>query len=196
MPAVDKNVKPEQHFSQYKKLSDLYGTPWRDTLKALNIDLQEVNADGLSNVGIPMQDTYAGVTFDIALRFGGEDEHLRRVEYTATYQYPENEMQMLQDLVKINRELISDFGKASDTSFLFNWAEKVLGETWNRDISYWQDTQILKRLLDEDYNGTLLLWNLSSVAPEHIKELGVDTSLSVYVSVQKDEGTAVITINY
>lgn len=196
MPAVDKNIKPEQHFSQYQMLTDLYGTPWRDTLKALNIDLQDVNADGLNNVGIPLQDTYAGITFDIALRFGGEDEHLRRVEYTATYQYPEDEMQLLQDLVKINRELISDFGKASDTSFLFNWVEKKLGEVWNRDIAYWQDIQVLKRLLDEEYSGTLLHWNLSSIAPERIKKMDIDTSLSIYVSIQETEGIAVITINY
>lgn len=196
MPAVDKNVKPGEHFSQYDKLTQLYGTPWRDTLKELNVGLQELNADGLNNVDIPLQETYADITFDIALCFGGANEHLRRIEYTATYQYPEAEEQLLRDLVKINRELISDFGKASDTSFLFNWAEKKLGEEWNRDIAYWQDTQVLKRLLDEDYTGTLLLWNLSSVTPKHIKDLDIEHSLSIYVSIQEDEGTAVITINY
>lgn len=196
MPAVDKNIKPGEHFSQYDKLTRLYGTPWRQVLEALDIGMEELEADGLTHVGVPIREEYANITFDTVLRFNGKDNSLSRVEYSATYQYPEEEEKLLQDLVKINRELIADFGKPSDTSFLFNWVEKKMGEQWNRDIAYWQDAQILKRLLDEDYDGNLLLWNLSSVAPEHMKELGLDTSLSIYVSVQKEEGTAVITINY
>ena len=137
MPAVDKSVKPEKYFGQYKTLTDLYGTPWRDTLKKLNVDFQELNTEGLNNVGIPLQEIYADITFNTALRFAGEDNHLRGVNYTATYQYPEDEVKLLRDLVKINRELISDFGAASDTSFVFNWAEKKLGEKWNRDIPFW-----------------------------------------------------------
>ena len=196
MPAVDENIKPEAFLSQYKTLTELYGTPWRDALKSLDIDLQEINADGLANVGIPLQETYAGITFDVSLRFGGADEHLRGIEYTVEYSYPEAEAQLLKDLVKINRSLISDFGDPSDTSFVFNWAEKKLGEKWNRDIAYWQDSQVLKRLLDSGCTGTLLLWNLDSIAPDNIKALGIEHSLSIYVSVYEDEGVAFITINY
>jgi len=195
MPAVDKNIKPGEHFSQYDKLVQLYGTPWRDALKELDIDIQDVKLDGL-NMGIPLQDTYADIDFDIMLRFGGEGEYLYDVEYTATYQYPEDEVKLLRDLVKINRELISDFGKASDTSFVFNWAEKMLGEEWNRDISYWQDMQILKRLLDEEYSGYILFWNLDSVATQNIKDMGVTHGLSVHVYINQDDGTADITISY
>ena len=196
MPAVDKSVKTEEHFSLYKTLTDLYGTPWREVLEKLNIDLQEIDADGLTNVGIPLQETYAGIEFDVALRFGGEDEHLLGVEYTATYRHPESEGELLRDLVKINRELISDFGDASDTSIVFNWAEKRMGEKWNRDIAYWQDTQVLKRLLDDDFSGSLLYWNLNSVAPEQVEKLDRDHGLSVSVSVIEEENVAVITINY
>lgn len=197
MPTVDKSVKPEEHITLYKKLTDLYGVPWRDVLKELSVDLQQISAEGLNYVGIPMKENYAGLEFDVFLRFGGDDEHLLGVEYTATYQYPEDEARMLRDLVKINRELISDFGAASDTSLVFNWAEKRMGEKWNRDIAYWQDVQVLKRLLDNDYSGTLLLWNLNSVAPEQVKTLGRDHSLSVSFNILSEEdNTAVITINY
>lgn len=196
MPSVDKNIKPEAHFSQYKTLTDLYGTPWRDTLTKLDIDLQEINADGLTNVGIPLKETYADIVFDIALSFSGDEAHLRRVTYSATYQYPQDEGKLLKDLVKLNRELIFDFGEPSDTSMVFNWAEKRMGQTWNRDIPFWQDTQILKRLLDDRYSGYLLLWNLSSVAPEHFETLDIEHSLSIYVSINEDEGTADIIINY
>lgn len=195
-PAVDKSVKPEEHFSHYKILTDLYGTPWRDVLKKLNIDLQEINADGLNYVGIPLQETYAGISFDIALRFNGDANPLRGVEYTASYRYPEEEGELLRDLVKINRQLIADFGSASDTSYVFNWTEKHMGEEWNREIPYWQDVQVLKRLLDADYSGNLLLWNLSSIAPKHIKDLEIVHSLSISFYVNQDEGTALITINY
>ena len=196
MPAVDKNVDPSEHFSQYKTLTDLYGTPWRDVLKKLDIDYQKLDLDGLNCVGIPLQETYADMTFDTALRFRGDDNHLRGVEYTVTYQYPEEEGKLLKDLVKINRELISDFGKPSDTSLVFNWAEKKMGEQWNRDIPFWQDAQILKRLLDDHYTGSFLLWNLNSVAPEHIKVLDIEYSLGVSVYINDEEGTAAIIINY
>lgn len=196
MPAVEKSVKPEAHFQQYKTLTDLYGTPWRDTLQKLNIDLQELDTEGLNYVGIPLHETYSGITFDTALRFGGEDNHLRGVEYSATYKYPEDEIKLLQDMVKINRELISDFGEASDTSLVFNWVEKRMGETWNRDIAYWQDMQVLKRLLDADYDGTVLYWNLTSVASDNIKRVHTEHGLSVGISIRDQEGIAVITINY
>ena len=196
MPAVDKNVKPEAHFSHYQALTELYGTTWRDTLKKLNIDLQELDAEGLNYVGVPMQETYADIMFDVALRFGGEDNHLCGVEYTATYQYPDEEGKLLQDIVKINRALISDLGEPSDTSVVFNWAEKRMGEKWNRDIKYWQDTQVLKRLLDDGYDGRILLWNLNSVAPAHFEALEIEHGLSVSFSVHNDAGTAVITISY
>lgn len=196
MPVVDKSIKPEEHFSQYKTLTDLYGTPWRDTLQKLNIDLQELDTEGLNYVGVPLQESYAGLEFDTALRFGGDDNHLRGVEYSVSYQYPEDEVKLLQDMVKINRELISDFGKASDTSLVFNWVEKRLGEEWNRDIAYWQDVQVLKRLLDAGYDGTLLYWNLSSVDSDNIKNVHTEHGLSAGISIRGEEGIAVITINY
>lgn len=194
--AVDKNVKPEEHFSQYKVLTDLYGTPWRDVLTQLKIDKQELKTDGLNYVGIPLQDTYADITFDVFLRFRGEDNHLTGVEYAAEYSYPENEEQLLRDLVRINRKLIADFGDPSNTSPVFNWVEKYMGEKWNRAIPYWQDMQVLKRLLDNDYMGSLLLWNLETVASEETLKYDVDHSLAVMVAIDAENGTASIILSY
>lgn len=196
MPAVNGNIKPGQHFSQYNTLTDLYGTPWREVLEKLDIDQQELELEGLNSVGIPRQENYADITFNTALRFGGDENRLRGVEYTATYKYPEEEEKFLRDLVVINRELISDFGNASDTSFVFNWAEKILGEKWNRKIPYWQDVQVLKRLVDEGFEGSILYWNLTPVASAAVKKVHSNHGLSVDISIQKTEGVAVITINY
>lgn len=196
MPAVDKNVKPEAHLSQYKTLTDLYGTPWREVLEKLDISMDEIDTEGLEYVGIPLKESYAGIEFATALRFGGEGSRLRNVEYSATYKYPDEEVKLLQDLVELNRKLIADFGKASDTSIVFNWAEKMLGEEWNRDIAYWQDRQVLKRLLDEGYDGRILYWNLSSVDSENIKKIHEDHGLSVDISIREEEGIAVITVSY
>lgn len=196
MPAVNDNVKPGASFSQYDKLTALYGTPWREVLSELGIDLQELDTEGLNYVGIPVQESFAGITFDVALRFGGEDNHLVGVEYTATYQYPEDESKFLRDMVKVNRTLISDFGDPSDTSIVFNWAEKHLGEQWNRDIAYWQDVQILKRLADNDYGGTLLFWNLTTVAEEQILKVDSKHGLSSSFSIRDKDGIAVLQIGY
>lgn len=196
MPAVDKDVKPEQHLSQYKQLTELYGTPWRDVLTQLEIDLQELDTEGLNHVGVPIQENYAGLVFDTYLRFDGEENSLCGVTLSATYQYPEDEAVFLRDVAKVCRELIADLGDPSDTSIVFNWVEKVMGETWNRDIAFWQDVQILKRLADQDYSGTLVLWNLSSVASETVLKANDGHSLSVSFSIREEEGIAVLDITY
>lgn len=196
MPTVDKSLKPGECFSQYDKLTHLYGKPWQQALKELGISMQELDAEGLNYLGVPLQENYAGISFKTALRFGGEDNSLIGVEYTASYNYPEEEEKLLRDLVMINHELIADFGKSSDSSLVFNWAEKILGEKWNRDIAYWQDMQILKRLLDADYDGTLLRWNLSSVAEENVQKTRTEHFMSVGISIDREADIAVITIGY
>lgn len=196
MPTVDKSVKPGEALSQYNTLTGLYGTPWRDVLEKLNIDMQELNVDGLNHVEVPLQENYAGLEFNTALRFGKGDAGLIGVENTITYQYPEEEGKLLQDIVALNRQLIADFGPASDTSYLFNWTDKMLGEKWNRDIAYWQDRQVLKRLLDEGYSGRLLLWDLTSVAGENVKKANPNHSLSVNIEIRDGEGTATVKIYY
>ena len=158
--------------------------------------MNELDAEGLNYVGVPLQEIYAGIPFKTALRFGGEDNSLIAVEYTASYTYPEEEEKLLRDLVMINRKLIADFGESSDSSRVFNWTEKILGEKWNRDIAYWQDMQILKRLLDANYDGTLMRWNLSSVAEENVEEIQTEHLLSVGISIDREANVAVITIGY
>lgn len=196
MPAVDKSVKPEEHLSQYKKLTDLYGTPWRDVLSKLDIDLQELDTEGLNHVGVPIQENYAGLEFDTYLRFGGDENYLCGVTLSATYQYPDEEERFLRDTVAVCRELISDFGDPSDTSIVFNWVEKYMGEQWNRDIQFWQDVQVLKRLADSDFSGTLLFWNLIPVAGEAVLKTNDEFGLSVCFSIQEEEGIAVLNITY
>ena len=196
LPAVDKDMNPQAFFSQYEVLTSLYGTPWRDTLEKIGVGLSDVTADGLSNVLIPQKEDYAGVTFDVFLRFGGSDNHFSGVRYSATYADPEDEEQMLRDLVKINRKLIDDLGDSFDTSFVFNWVENSMGENWNREIPYWQDMQVIKRLIDNDFGGYLLRWNLDSIANAQIKSLGVKHSLRIDATIDKQEGTATISIYY
>lgn len=196
MPAVDKSVKPGDHLGKYDTLTELYGTGWQEALEKLNIDVQDIKADGLSHVEIPVKEQYAGLEFDTILRFGDNGAGLLGVEHRVTYQYPEDEGKMLQDIVALNRQLIADFGEASDTSFLFNWTEKVLGEEWNRDIAYWQDQSVLKRLLDEGFDGRLLIWNLTSVATDTVKKVDPNHSLSVNIQLLKQEGTAVVSLYY
>lgn len=206
MPIVDKNVKPEEHFSLYKKFTDLYGTPWREALPKLELNQQELDLNGLNHVVLPWKERYAGIDFETALRFVGDDNHLGGVEYSVTYQYPEDEEKLLRDMVHISRELLADFGEASDTSFAFNWVEMYLGEQWNRDISYWQDIQVLKRLLDAGFEGSVLVWNMTPVAGEAVREElkrfnnvpGVVGGhyLTYSVHFGEDEGTVVLTLTY
>ena len=202
MPGVDPDVQPELCFSHYKELTDLYGTSKWDTLKAFGIDQQEITNYGPDRYGIPRTEEYAGINFDITLMFGKES-HFCSVDYQAAYQFPEDEMKLLEDIVTISKQLISDLGEASDTSFVFNWAEVYLDQKWDRDIAYWQDISVLKRLMDEGFQGTLLRWNLTPVASEPVKaELekyhGDEDlhSLSFSVMFNENDNTAILDILY
>lgn len=201
-PTVGSDVQPEMHFSSYKELTDMYGIPRVDTLEALGVDLQDVSITHEDRLGIQNSEMYAGISFEIYLLFSGEDSHLCGVDNEATYQYPEEEEKLIRDIVAISKSLIKDFGAATDTSYAFNWVEVKLKEDWNRDIAYWQDMQVLKRLLDEGFDGELLYWDLTPVASttiqEELKNYGDEGrhSLSFSVSIDKNSGTATLSISY
>lgn len=199
-PTVAADVLPQLYFSHYGEFTDLYGTPCMDTLDALGVDLHEVNIIHEDRLGIPKTESYAGVEFAVYLQFGGDDSHLCGVDNQATYQYPEDEEKLLRDIVTISKSLIKDFGEASDVSFVFNWVQIKLKEAWNRDIAYWQDIQVLKRLFDEGFDGELLYWNMTPLdtVKEELKSYGDEGghSLSFSVSIDKYNGTATLSIVY
>lgn len=197
-----KEIHPEQAFSQYKTLTDLYGTPWRDVLDTLGISNQEIVIYGDHLFGIPKTEVYAGIKFDMKLLFRGDDRHLYGVGYEVEYQYPENEEQLLRDIVTICRQLTEDFGEPSNVNYVFNWVEAYMYEEWNRDIAYWQDIQVLKRLLDNNFTGTLLTWDLTAIQNEAIKgereSINTESNHSVTFSIQisNEEGIRTLVIMY
>lgn len=201
---VDPSVRPEMFFSLYDDLTQHYGTVGRtDTLKVLNIDLQQVNIENPDHLGLPLKDTYAGLEFDVYICFSGKDDHFSGVEYQLVYQYPEEKEKLLADILTLSKQMTEDFGPATDTSYVFNWAEKKLHEQWNRDIAYWQDPAVLDRLLEEEFSGELLWWNLTPVATESIlKELetygdkDATHGLLLDLMVSEYNGTVTISIWY
>jgi hypothetical protein len=172
-PGVDPNVDPGKIFTHYNELTRYYGTAGRmETLNALGMDLQLVNIQNPDRLGLPLTETYAGVQFDVYICFSGKDTHFSSVEYIAEYRFPEEKDKLIADILAVSDQLIKDFGDATDTSYVFNWAEVMLKEEWNRDIAFWQDPAVLDRLIDEEFCGELLWWNLTPVASETIlKEL-------------------------
>lgn len=201
-PAVNSDIQPEKHFTYYKELTDMYGMFRVDVFELLQVDLQEVTIIHEDRLGIPRTERYAGVDFAIFLQFGGNDSHFHGVDNEITYQYPEDEEKLLRDIVSISKSLINDFGTATDTSYVFNWVEVKLKEKWNRDITYWQDIQVLKRLFDEGFDGELLYWDLTPVASsaiqEELKSYGEQGrhSLSFSVSIDEHNDTARLNICY
>lgn len=201
-PSVDKSVRPEQIFSCYKTLTDQYGVSISKTLENINIDPQTVINDGSAVFGIPWEEEYAGISFDVGLYFG-TGEQFSGVRYKSMYTYPEDEYQLLQDAVAVCKQLISDFGDKLDATFAFNWVEVYLNEEWDRDIRYWEDTSVLKRLLDEGYSGPLLAWDITPVCGDHVKSYlqelyGKDgrRSLMISINVDEDQGLAYLEIMY
>ena len=200
---VKKDAQPGKVFSQYDRLTGLYGTAGRnEVLDQLGIDLQAVNIENGDHLGLPIQDTYAGLDFDIYLNFGHDDGVLNSVEYERVYRYPEEREQMIMDITTLCDQMILDFGDEADTEYVFEWAQKMLKEEWNQDIKVWQDAAILRRLMNEDYYGSILWWDMTSVASEtvrnHLESRGKDYvhGLAISIGVSAYEGKAYIMINY
>ncbi len=201
-PAVDKSVRPEQIFSYYKTLTDQYGISMSETLENLNIDPQTVINNGSALLGIPWEEKYAGIAFDVSLNFG-TGEQFSGVHYKSMYTYPEDEYQLLLDAVAVCKQLISDFGDKLDASYAFNWVEVYLKEEWDRDIRYWEDISVLKRLLDESYNGPLLVWDMTTVCSERVRaylreQFGKDGrhTLTLSIYADKEQGLSYLEISY
>ncbi len=202
LPAVDKSIQPEQIFSHYRTLTDQYGLSISQTLNNLKIDPQTLINNGSAVFDIPWDEEYAGITFDIGLNFG-TGEQFTGVHYKAEYQYPDDELRLLQDTVAVSKQMISDFGDKLDATYVFNWVEAYLQEEWDRDIRYWEDISVLKRLLDEDYAGALLTWDITPVCGEHVKSYlhenyGKDSRHCLFLSihVDKEQGLAYVEITY
>lgn len=202
MPTVDKSVQPDQIFSHYKALTDQYGLSISQTLNNLKIDPQTLINNGSAVFGIPWDEEYAGITFDVGLNFG-TGEQFTGVRYKAEYQYPDDELSLLQDTVAVSKQMISDFGDKLDATYVFNWVEAYLQEEWDRNILYWEDMSVLKRLLDEGYAGALLRWDITPVCGEHVKtylqeSYGKDGRHCLFLSIQvdKEQGLAYVEIMY
>ena len=200
IPAVDKNLKLENYFSQYRTFTELYGTPRMDTPAALGIDLQKIENISENRWGMPIQEEYCGFMFDISAMFRGVEPRFSGVMMTKTYAYPNDADQIAMDAAELCKQLVMDFGTASDTSFFFNWVDVMLGEEWNRDIKFWQDPQVLLRVINAEYGGSLLVWDLSPVASQavknHTKSLGSRHTLTCSLHIYATEGRAELTIAY
>lgn len=200
-PGVDPSVDPGKIFTHYNELTRHYGTVGRmETLNALGIDLQMVDIQNPDRLGLPLTETYAGVQFDTYICFSGKDTHFSGVEYLAEYRFPEEKDKLIADILALSDQLIKDFGEATDTSYVFNWAETMLKEEWNREIAYWQDPAVLDRLIDEEFCGELLWWNLTPVASETIlKELesydNKDAVHGLLFDLMADEVDGIVTIS-
>lgn len=200
IPAVDPDLKMEDYFSQYTRFTELYGTPRMDTPAALGVDLQQIENISENRWGMPIQEEYGGFTFDVSTMFRGAEYCFSGVMMTKTYAYPEETDEIAMDTAKLCKQLVTDFGDASDTSFFFNWVDVMLGEEWNREIKFWQDPFVLLRVIEAEYGGSLLVWDLSPVASQtvknHTKSLGFRHTLTCSLHIYATEGRAELTIAY
>ena len=169
-PRVDPSLKPGDFFSHYDRLTELYGTPRMDTPAALGLDLQQVENISDSRWGFPIKEKYAGLEFDVSVLFGGKERLFSGVYMERSYAYPADSELLICDAAEVCKKLCGDFGPATDNSYFFNWVEVMLGEKWNEDIKFWQDPGVLERVVEEQYSGPLLVWDITSVAPMAVRE--------------------------
>lgn len=195
---VDPDVKPEMYFSQFREFTDLYGKERMAALDVLGVDLQEVENISDNRWGINRRESYAGMEFEISAIFRGKENLFSGVYMERTYQFPEEKDDLIMDAVAVCKQLNADFGVATDNSYFFNWVSMMMGEDWNRDIKFWQDPFVIKRVVDENYAGTLLAWDLTPVASTAIKQHLGDTrhGLACSLHINESDGEAYLTITY
>lgn len=201
---VDPDLKPGQYFSNFDWLTQLYGTPRMDTPAALGFDLQQVENISDSRWGFPITEQYAGLEFDISASFRGKEYLFSGVYMERSYAYPEDEQALIRDTTEVCKQLCYDFGPATDNSYFFNWVEVMLGEKWNEDVKFWQDAWVLKRVVDEQFSGVLLMWDLTPVATPAVQEalerldpLGEGLhALVCSIQIDDHNGIATLTLTY
>lgn len=200
---VKKDFAPGELFSFYDTYASLVGTAGRnEVLNALKIDLQEVNIENGDHLGIPLKENYAGMDFDIYLMFGHNNAQFMGVDYRREYAYPGDREKMVEDIQTVCSRLAANVETQPNTSFVFNWAETYLKEDWDREIKVWEDASILRRLMNEEYNGSLMLWDMTDVAGDSVKEYlktrGSDAvhTLSVSIYISEYNGLGYIEIRY
>lgn len=203
-PKVDPNLMPGQFFSNYDLLTQLYGTPRMDTPNALGFDLQQVENISDSRWGFPITEQYSELEFDVSVLFKGKENLFAGVYMERTYEYPAESETLIYDAVEVCKQLCNDFGPATDNSYFFNWVEVRLGEQWNKDVKFWQDAWVLKRVVDEKYSGLLLVWDLTPIASAPVQQtldsLGSNGrgihALACSMQIDADNGIATLTITY
>ena len=200
---VRKDFDPGEIFSYYHKLTSLIGTVGRnEVLRALDVDLQQVNIENGDHIGLPLKESFAGLDFDIYLTFGHQNAQFMNVDYRRTYDYPQDREKMIEDLQTVCTRLAAIVETKPNTSFVFNWAETFLKEEWDRDIAVWQDASILRRLMAEEFNGSLMWWDMTHIAGEsvraYLKTRGSDAAHTLGVSfyVSEYNGIGYIEIHY
>ena len=194
-------VDPALYFSHYSELTEQFGTGRMDTPEALGFDLQQVENISDSRWGFPLKEEYAGLEFNISTMFSGKDYHLSGIYMERSYAYPDEKDALIFDTVAVCQRLCADFGPATDTSYFFNWVEVMLAEQWNTDVKFWQDAWVMERVVDAEYSGSLLWWDITSVAtPNIMKELKSHEAdavhalvCSMYIDVHNGVATLVIT---
>lgn len=188
---VRKDFAPGEIFSYYDTLTSLIGTIGRnEVLNALDVDLQDVNIENGDHIGLPMKESFAGLDFDIYLTFGHSNAQFMNVDYRREYAYPQDQEKMIEDLRTVCAKLSAVVETQPNTSFVFNWVETFLKEEWDRGIVVWQDAAILRRLMDEEYNGSIMYWDMTHIAGETVKaylktrgsEAAHTLGVSIYVS--------------
>ncbi len=200
---VRDDFAPGEIFTYYDELTSLVGTVGKnEVLDALEIDLQQVNIENRDHIGLPMKESFAGLDFDIYLTFGHNNAQFMNVDYRRTYAYPQDQEKMIEDLQTVCARLTAAVETQPNTSFVFNWAETILKEEWDRDIVVWQDASILRRLMAEEFNGSLMWWDMTHVAGESVKEYlktrGSDAvhSLGLSFYVSEYNGIGYIEVHY
>lgn len=161
----DPQNDPKKHITQYEKLTSLYGTERMATLEKLGYTLEEVDVVSGYYIGIPEQVEYAGVTFGIYLHFDN-DARLSGITYEKIYAYPTEKDRVIQDALKIGKQMEQELGGPDETDIWNDWFEEKYGKEMDPDPPTYKSEAELKKLIENDVGGSIAWWDVTGFATE------------------------------
>ena len=168
----DPRKNPKLHIERYEALACFYGMDRSAVLKQLGYTLDElVTGDDFNafNICIPEQVEYAGVTFNIYLRFNN-DAVFTGFVFQKIYSYPSGTEQAVSDILTIGEQLEKDLGKPDETDRWNDWIEQQYDTEMDPNPPSYQSEAEIRKLIENNCGSSIAWWDITGYACEAMSD--------------------------
>ncbi len=194
---------PGKHLEHYDTLTALYGKRKMETLNALGMDANDVEMvnENRDIYNIHRPEEIAGVSLETILYF--TDSLLGQVNCEKSYSYPDEMEQAITDAMQIAEALAQKLGKPHAVDTWNDHYEEEYHIEMDEELPAYQSADQIRGFLEGGLGGTIMQWNMTSVACPEVKKWisrfspeDIRHEHSIRFYVRRDREEIVVGINY